>query len=59
MLLTTQGLFMHKKLYKQIDGITIGCLLGPATANFLLDCVEQKLFGNKSGLFLAYGLPTL
>ena len=49
MFLTTQGLFMYKnKLYKQIDGVTMGCPLGPTLANFFLGCIEQKLFENKS-----------
>ena len=49
MFLTTQGLFIYKdKLYKQIDGITMGCPLGPTLANFFLGCIEQKLFENKS-----------
>ena len=37
-----------KKLYKQIDGVTMGCLLGPTLANVFLGCVEQILFENKS-----------
>ena len=49
MFLTIQGLFMYKnRLYKQIDGVTMGCPLGPTLANFFLGCVEQKLFENKS-----------
>ena len=40
---------MYKdKLYKQTDGVTMGCLLDPTLANFFLGCVEQKLFENKS-----------
>ena len=40
---------MYKnKLYKQIDGVTMGCPLGPTLANFFLSCIEQKLFENKS-----------
>ena len=35
------------KLYKQIDGVTMGCPLSPNSANFFLGCVTQKLFGNK------------
>ena len=47
--LTTQGLFMYKnKLYKQIDGVTMGCPLDPILVNFFLGCIEQKLFANKS-----------
>ena len=41
MFLTTQGLFMYKnKLYKQIDGVTLGCPLGPTLANFFLVGIE-------------------
>ena len=48
MFLTTQGLFMYKnKFYKQNDGVTIGCLLGPTLANFFLGCIKQKLFENR------------
>ena len=37
MFLTTQVLFMYKnKLYKQIDGVTMDCSLGPTLANFFL-----------------------
>ena len=40
---------MYKnKLFKQIDGVTMGCPLGSRLANFSLGCVEQKLFENKS-----------
>ena len=40
---------MYKnKLYKQIDGVTMGCPLGLTLANFFLGCIEQKLFQNKS-----------
>ena len=49
MFLPTQGLLMYKdKLCKQIDGVTMGCPLGPTLANFFLGCIEQKLFENKS-----------
>ena len=49
MFLTTQRLFMYKnKLYKQIDGVTMGCPLDPTLANFFLYCIEQKLFWSKS-----------
>ena len=40
---------MYKnKLYKQIDGVTMSCPLGPTLANFFLGCIEQKLSENKS-----------
>ena len=35
MFMATQGLFMYNdKLYKQIDGVTMGSPLGPTLANF-------------------------
>ena len=34
---------MYKdKLYKQIDGVTMGSCLGPTLANFFLGCLEEK-----------------
>ena len=49
MFLTTQRLFMYNnKLYKQTDGVTMGCPLGSALTNVFLGCIVQKLFGNKS-----------
>ena len=35
MFIATQGIFMFdEKLYKQIDGVTVGNPLGPTLANF-------------------------
>ena len=64
MFLTTQGLFLYKnKLYKQTDGVTMVCPLGPTLANFFLDCTEQKLVGNKSDflplVYLPYSILTI
>ena len=43
--MATQGLFMYNdKLYKQIDGVTMGSPLGPTLANFFLGCLEEKIF---------------
>ena len=45
MFMATQGLFMYNdKLYKQIDGVTMGSPLGPTLANFFLGCLEEKIF---------------
>ena len=42
---------MYKnKLYKQIDGVTMGSCLGPTLANFFLGCLEEKLFANSNNL---------
>ena len=44
MFMATQGLFMYNdKLYKQIDGVTMGSPLGPTLANFFLGCLEEKI----------------
>ena len=43
MFMATQRLFMYNdKLYKQIDGATIGSPLGPTLANFFLRSLEEK-----------------
>ena len=45
MFMATQGLFMYNdKLYKQIDGVTMGSCLGPTLANFFFGCLVEKLF---------------
>ena len=45
MFMATQGLFIYNdKLYKQIDGVTMGSPLGPTLANFFLGCLEEKIF---------------
>ena len=47
--IATQGLSMHKdKLYQQIDGVTMGSLLGPTLANLFLGCLEENIFKNIS-----------
>ena len=47
MCLATQGLLLYKDtLYKQIDGITMGCPLGPTLANFFMDHMENQLLCN-------------
>ena len=49
MFLITPGIFLYKnKLYKQIDGATMGNLLGPILANSFSGCIKQKLVENKS-----------
>ena len=45
MFMAKQGLFMYNdKLYKQIDGVTMGSPLGPTLADFFLGCQEEKIF---------------
>ena len=45
--LATQGLFLYKDtLYKQIDGITIGCPLGTTLANFFMAYMKNQLLCN-------------
>ena len=47
MRLMTQGWFLYKDtLYKQIDGVTIGCSLGPTLANFFMAHMENQLLCN-------------
>ena len=51
MFMSTQRLFMSKdKLYKQIDGVTMGLCLGPTLTNLFLGCLEEKLFTNTNNL---------
>ncbi|MCG8432382.1 MAG: hypothetical protein MJA29_14590, partial [Candidatus Omnitrophica bacterium] len=56
----TSGLFLYKdKLYKQVDGVTMGSPLGPTLANFCLAHMESKLLPNtttetKPALYLRY-----
>ena len=38
------------KLFKQIDGVTIGSPLGPTLANFFLGCIEEKIFAHNEEL---------
>ena len=38
------------KLYKQIDGVTMGLCLGPTLTNLFLGCLEEKLFTNTNNL---------
>ena len=43
MLMATQGLFMYNnKLYKQIDGVTMGSPLSPTLVNFFLGAWNKK-----------------
>ena len=60
MFIATQGIFMfNEKLYKQIDGDTMGNPLGPTLANFLKH-LEKTFFENPDNedvlpkLFLRY-----
>ena len=50
--MATQGLFMYNdKLYKQIDGETMGSCHGSTTlVNFFLGCLEEKLSANSNNL---------
>ena len=51
MFMATQGLFMYdNKLYKQVDGVTMGSPLGPTLANFFLGYTEEKIFANNKEL---------
>ena len=51
MFIATQRLFMHdNKLYKQVDGVTMGSPLGPTLANFFLGYIEEKIFANNKKL---------
>ena len=51
MFTATQGLFKYKdKLYKQMDGVTMGSCLGPTLANFFSGCLKEKLFANTNNL---------
>ena len=59
MCMATQGPFMYNdKLYKQIDGVTMGSPLGPTLANFFLGYLEEKILENNCGvvpkLYLRY-----
>ena len=59
MRLATQGLFLFKDtLYKQIDGVTMGCPLGPTLANFFMAHMENQLLCNGTEaspkLYLSY-----
>ena len=51
MFMSTQRLFMSKdKLYKQIDGVTMGLCLEPTLTNLFLGWLEEKLFANTNNL---------
>ena len=56
----TSGLFLYQnKLFKQVDGVTMGSPLGPTIANFCLANYENKLLSNtktgtKPELYLRY-----
>ena len=44
MQLATSGLFLYKdKLFRQVDGVTMGSPLGPTLANFCLALFEEQL----------------
>ena len=45
----TQEMFLYKNnLYKQIDGIAMGSLLGPTLANFFMVHMKNTLIDNRS-----------
>ena len=47
MRIATQELFLYKDtLYKEIDGVTMGCPLGPTLANFFIAHMENQLLYN-------------
>ena len=53
MFMATQELFMYNdKLYKQIDGVTMGSPLDPTLTNFFLGCLEEKIFENNCNVVL-------
>ena len=57
--ISTSGLFMYKnKLFRQIDGVSMGSPLGPTLANFCLAVFEEKLLSDNSNsspsLYLRY-----
>ena len=59
MFMATLGLFMfNDKLYKQIDGVTMGSSLGPTLANFFLGSLKKNFFENNCNvvpkLYLRY-----
>ena len=59
MFLATLGIFMlNDRLYKQIDGVTMGSPLGPTLTNFFLGHLEEKIFAQNSSaapkLYLRY-----
>lgn len=59
LLIATQGIFLYKdKLYKQVDGVTMGSPLGPTIANFFMGHLEEKIFSDSSNnlpcLYLRY-----
>ena len=41
---TSVELSFNNKMYKQIDGVAMGCPLGPALANIFVAYQEEKLF---------------
>ena len=57
--LATQGIFMFSdRLYKQMDGVTMGHPLAPTLANFFLGHLKEKTFAQNSStapkLYLRY-----
>lgn len=56
MYLATQSIFIHNdRLYKQIDGVSMGCPLGPTLANYFLGGIEEKIFRNLNNTPVFYG----
>ena len=58
MRLATQGLFLYKDtLYKQIDGVTMSCSLGPTLANFFMAHIgkDSSLEGDESAIIVVTG----
>ena len=56
--IATSGVFLYKeRLYKQVDGVTMGSPLGPTLANFCLAHHENKLLektNSKPNLYVRY-----
>ena len=47
--IATSGMFLYRdKLYKQVDGVSMGSPLGPTIANFCLAHFESQLLSNNS-----------
>ena len=43
--LAISGIFLNKdKLFRQVDGVTMGSPLGPTLANFCLALFKEQLF---------------
>ena len=54
----TRNFYVNDRLYKQIDGVTMGSPVGPTPANFFLGHSEEKILAQNSSaapkLYLRY-----